>query len=112
MIPSLVWGERQGGGEAFRVQSPLDDSLLAEGELLGDFDSLTAGDLPTGLNFASACARLAENLRSRRSAFVDALRRETGFVRVDCEELVDGSLAYMAEYAAHPSTALVPRTDE
>ncbi len=112
MTPSLVWGERQGGGDPFETHSPLDGALLAEGELLGVFDALGRSDLPRGLDLVSGTDRLAAELRRLDRALVDAARRETGFSLQDSEELIEGSIAYVEAYASHPSTALVSRTEE
>lgn len=109
---SSVWGERRGGGDPFEARSPLDGSILAAGETLGDLSTLGGSVLPHDLDLASAGATLAKSLRGTRMELIDALRRETGFVPKDCEELIDGSLAYAKGYAAHPSTRLVPRGEE
>lgn len=84
---------------------------MASGELLGDFEPLSRTDLPTGVDLAPAAAELARALRGRSQALIDALRRETGFLPQDCEEIVEASLAYAETYAAHGSTQIAARTE-
>ena len=108
-VPSLIGGERRGGGETFRARSPLDGSIVAEGETLGDLAWLSETRLPP---HDLGLTGLAPELRRLRAAFIDALRWETGFIPRDCEELIDGALAYAEGYEVHPSNRLVERTDE
>ncbi len=105
--PSLVWGQRLGGGDPFEARSPLDGSVLASGELLRDLSALSGRDLPPELDLTT----LAPRLRAIQKGLLEALRLETGFSQKDCEELVEGSLDYAERYADHPSTQLAPRTD-
>ncbi|RYG25787.1 aldehyde dehydrogenase [bacterium] len=110
-VQSLVWGAHYGGGSSFEATSPLDDSLIAAGELLGDLSLLNGHELPRELDFASLGQRLAEEIRLRQAAFVEAARLETGFTLRDCNELIDGALAYATAFAGHPSTQLNTATE-
>lgn len=105
-IESLIWGDFKGDGDAFEVVSPLDGSLIAGGQMQATFDDLWRTDLPGSLDFADIGAALVLGIERRRAEFAAALRSETGFIHSDCEEMVEGAIAYARGYAAHPSTQL------
>jgi acyl-CoA reductase-like NAD-dependent aldehyde dehydrogenase len=110
-VQSLVGGRYRGGGPSFEVRSPLDGSLVAQGELLGDLSSLAGSELPENLDLAMVGRLLTEGLRKRSGHFVTALRLETGFSLRDSEELIEGALAYAQAFADHSATQVKPRDE-
>lgn len=110
-VLSLVWGTCRGGGSAFEVRSPLDGSVITEGELLDDLSVLAGSELPPDLDLAPVTHLIAEGIRERRDAFVHAVRLETGFNLRDCEELIEGAFAYAKAFADHAATQVTPHQE-
>lgn len=110
-VRSWIWGSYHGGGPNFEVRSPLEDTVIAKGELLGDLSLLDGHSLTENLDIDRLGKILADGIESRRAQFVRATRLETGFSHQDCEELIEGALAYAQAFATHLATQIAPRNE-
>jgi acyl-CoA reductase-like NAD-dependent aldehyde dehydrogenase len=110
-VRSWICGSYHGGGAAFEARSPLTDTVIARGELLGDLSLLDGHALPVDLDIALLGRLLSEGIESRRTEFVRAAHLETGFNLPDCEELIEGALAYAQAFATHRATQIAPRNE-
>ncbi len=53
-----------------------------------------------GAEMQQFCARLHRFLSERESELLEAMQLETGFIRVDCVEMLEGSLLYVRDFVA------------
>ncbi len=117
-LPSgnLLWGMQGGKGERIDVCSPASGERIAYASLLSqeELSTLTApGSTLTPLTaqqIADFAARLHRALLSMRPELREAMQLETAFISEDCEELLEGSLAYIEGYCCHSGQADVMET--
>ncbi len=89
-----------GNGETIKQTSPCDGSLIQSAPLLSadELESLFAPQAPLKISFGEVenfASRLHVALEELREPLLEAMQRETGFITRDCEELLEGSLAYV-----------------
>ncbi len=99
-----MWGKRAGNGSSIEQRSPANGSLIQRTQLL-DGAEIEALLRPCGDGFAISpaemadfCARLHQALQERLSLLWEAKQLETGFVKSDCDELLEGILAYARDF--------------
>lgn len=101
---NLLWGEWAGNGEIIQQTSPCGNLLIQSAQLLSDDElkSLFAPQEPLKISFGEVenlAPRLHSALAELREPFLDAMQLETGFITRDCEELWEGSLAFIAQFS-------------
>lgn len=101
---NLLWGNCSGNGEIIQQNSPCDGSLIQGAQLLSseELQTLFAPQEPlknTLGEVESFSLRLHAALDELRQPLLEAMQRETGFITRDCEELLEGSLAYVAQFS-------------
>ena len=102
---NLLWDNFGATGEIIQQNSPCDGSLLQSAQLLSgsELQTLFAPQKPLQISFDEVenfALRLQAALEELREPLLDAMQRETGFIRRDCEELLEGSLAYAQHFGA------------
>ncbi len=107
---SLIWGKKAGSGAAFDLHSPLDNALLGRFCLLdgAELEKLARPQTPflplRPTEIAAFTARLESALEKYRAPLRESLQRETGFLSRDCDELIEGTLAFIHEFAGQIPT--------
>jgi acyl-CoA reductase-like NAD-dependent aldehyde dehydrogenase len=114
---NFVWGRFVGEGETSDAFSPLDGSLvqsaslLSAGELEGLFNAPPLSPIPVA-SLEEFALRLLAELEALRLLLRDAMQRETGFNQRDCDEMLEGSFAFIShfcgEFSQSQSAALAP----
>lgn len=100
---NLLWGKWAGHGETIEQTSPCNGSLIQSAALLSDeelkqlFQPQAALEISLG-NVEGFALRLHASLSELRNDLFEALQRETGFITRDCDELVDGSFAFVEQF--------------
>lgn len=100
---SLIWGEPAGSGDLIEQRSPLDGSLLQRISLLScdEIDHLLREPRCRPIDprdVWSFAGRLYAELHALAPALLDAMQRETGFIKRDCAELLDSALSYILKF--------------
>jgi len=108
---SLLWGTQGGKGERTDVFSPASGERIAYASQLSE-EELVALTAPvsvlaplTAQKIADFAARLHRALLSMRPDLREAMQLETAFISEDCEELLEGSLAYVEGYCCQSGQA-------
>ena len=101
---NLLWGAFAGSGETIKQNSPCDGSLIQSAALLSadELNQLFAPQAPLEISFDEVenfAPRLHVALEELREPLLEAMQRETGFITRDCEELLEGSLAYAEQFS-------------
>jgi acyl-CoA reductase-like NAD-dependent aldehyde dehydrogenase len=102
---NLVWGAWAGRGESIAQTSPCDGSLIQNATLLSgeELSQLFQPQAPLEISFndiGNFALRLHSALEELRNELFKAVQRETGFIQRDCEELIEGSLAFNEQFIA------------
>jgi acyl-CoA reductase-like NAD-dependent aldehyde dehydrogenase len=104
---NFIWGARGGCGEAIEQHSPIDGSLLQRAHLLDESEMerlLTPRPALASIaprDLWRFCGRLRAALRDLSQPLLEATRWETAFIRADSEELLHGSLDYVANFRSY-----------
>jgi glyceraldehyde-3-phosphate dehydrogenase (NADP+) len=103
-LSSLIWGEKAGCGSAVELKSPVDKSLIQRVNLLNEDerDALLSAQIaisrPNCEELKHFCERFLAALQAEHSDLLEATQLETGFIRSDCEEVLEGVLAYVRDF--------------
>jgi glyceraldehyde-3-phosphate dehydrogenase (NADP+) len=101
---NLIWGERGGNGDTQDAFSPLDGSLLQSVHLLSatEEEKLFSPCVPQSQLENDAVFEFARHLHRELEtllpSLIEARQWETGFTRRDCQELQEGTLAYVSGF--------------
>lgn len=100
---SFIWGLRGGRGQVMEQYSPVDRSLIQRVSLLDDHElDLLLLQKPTIVidqdELWRFTGRLHKALRGLEEPLLEAMQWETAFIRVDCEEVIQGSLDYVHDF--------------
>ncbi|HEX8235456.1 MAG TPA: aldehyde dehydrogenase [Abditibacteriaceae bacterium] len=103
-LSSLVWGKRAGLGTAVELKSPVDKTLIQQVNLLRD-DEREALLSPQAVlsrphcdELKQFCERFHAALLEWHCNLLEATQLETAFIRSDCEEVLEGVLAYVRDF--------------
>jgi glyceraldehyde-3-phosphate dehydrogenase (NADP+) len=100
----LVWGQRAGRGKAVELQSPIDKSpiqqvnLLSEDELEALLSPQLAISRLSSEELNQFCQRFHTALQQWHCELLQTTQLETAFTRSDCEEVIEGVLAYVRDF--------------
>lgn len=104
---NLLWGQWAGNGESTEQTSPCDGSLIQSASLLSAnelkqlFEPQAPLQAPLQISFDEVenfAPRLHSALQELRDELLETTQRETGFIQRDCEELFEGSLAFVEQF--------------
>ena len=107
---SLLWGVPAGCGSALEQRSPVDASLIQRTYLLDQHElEHMLGERPcTRIDQSEVwpfAARLHAALAALSPLLLETMQFETGFTKQDCEEMLEGSLAYVSDFKCSLHTA-------
>ncbi len=97
---SVVWGTRAGTGASFEQRSPVDGSRIQVAHVLApqELEHLLQASRDVTFDQAevwSFTERLHAALQALAPLLLTTMQLETGFTKQDCEELLEGTLAYI-----------------
>jgi hypothetical protein len=100
---SLIWGQKAGSGKTVELHSPVDKTLIQRVNLLSE-DEIQLSLAPRPVlshigtaelkQFCGVCMRPCK----MQSDLLETTQLETGFTRSDCEEVLEGVLAYVRDF--------------
>jgi acyl-CoA reductase-like NAD-dependent aldehyde dehydrogenase len=97
---SVVWGTWAGTGASFEQRSPVDGSCIQVAHVLAPQELERLLQAPTIVTVDQAevwvfTERLYTALQALAPLLLTTMQLETGFTKKDCEELLEGALAYI-----------------
>lgn len=107
---NLMWGCFVGEGTLTERYSPCDGSLIQSANLLSsdELEALFAPAPPLKISLPEIEAfakRLYGSLEQLRGPLRETMQYETGFIGRDCDEMLEGSLALVAQFTAQFAAA-------
>lgn len=103
-LSSLIWDQKAGSGKIVELHSPVDKTLIQRVNLLNE-DEIAILLAPRPVlsqigtdELKQFCERLHGVLQEMHGDLLDTTQLETGFIRCDCEEVLEGVLAYVRDF--------------
>jgi acyl-CoA reductase-like NAD-dependent aldehyde dehydrogenase len=111
---NLFWDVFAGDGETIEQTSPCNASLIQRAQLLSpeELQALFVQQTSLPMTFGEVEAfalRLHTVLKELSEPLRDAMQRETGFIARDCDELLEGSFAFLKEFSEEFSRVQTPQ---
>lgn len=113
---NLLNGKAATDGDAFEVVSPLDQKVIGQGFQIShdQLDEVFKKSLPLTAPTASieGTDKLAKYLQEHRKEFIDQIILETGYIKKDSEDIVDGSIELVTHFNEylHDTEVVIPKS--
>lgn len=103
---SLVWGKLVSGSNIKDNISPIDGSVISQASMMSD-DELNrvfkgcSTEKYSEIHTFNQLLKLSRYLIDNRDLFINQIMLDSGFIKDDAEDLVDGSIEFCAHYESH-----------